>query len=147
MLWNGFFSNLVPIWLQLGPQNLPKMEPSWFPIGVQQGNAQNRQNVHGAEARARFSRILGSQVGTKICKKTDKKNIGNRTQIGMSLGWLSASILDDFGGKLGAKMRPKIAKMRSQSRSKNCTKKCTKKWLARDATVCSTRGGSVLNNQ
>ena len=103
--------------------------------------------MHGAEARARFSRILGSQVGTKIYKKTNKKSIGNRTQIGMGLGWLSASILDDFGGKLGAKMRPKIAKMRSQSRSKNCTKKCTKKWSVRDAGVCERRGGSVLNNQ
>ena len=103
--------------------------------------------MHGAEARARFSRILGSQVGTKICEKSVKKSIGNRTQIGMGLGWLSASILDDFGGKLGAKMGPKIAKMRFQSRSKKCTKKCTKNRDAVAAGVCRSRGGSVLNNQ
>ena len=97
--------------------------------------------MHGAEARARFSRILGSQVGTKICKKSMKKRIGNGTPVGMGFGWLSASILDDFGGKLGAKMGPKIAKMRFQSRSKKCTKKCTKNRDAKAATLCSKGGG------
>ena len=27
--WIDFWSDLVPTWLQLGSQNLPKMEPSW----------------------------------------------------------------------------------------------------------------------
>jgi hypothetical protein len=29
--WTEFKSILVPIWLQLGSQNPPKMEPSWVP--------------------------------------------------------------------------------------------------------------------
>ena len=103
--WNGFFSNLVPIWLQLGPQNLPKMEPSWFPIGVQQGSAQNRQNVHGAEARARFSRILGSQVGTTICKKTIKK----ASETGRKLGWVWDGSRHRFWTILGASWEPRCA--------------------------------------
>ena len=62
------------------------------------------------------------------------------TQIGMGLGWLSASILDDFGGKLGAKMGPKNSKMRFQSRSKKCTKNVQKIGL-RETRVCAARGG------
>ena len=46
--WNGFSSNLRPTWHQLGPQNLPKLQPSLFPRGVGQANRQNKQNVHGA---------------------------------------------------------------------------------------------------
>ena len=84
--------------------------------------------------------ILGSQLGTKINKKSVKKRIGNEAPVGMHSGWLSASILDDFGGKLGAKMGPKIAKMRFQSRSKKCTKKCTKNRDGKAAALCSKGG-------
>ena len=72
IIFNAFFEsfffsrNFVPTWWQLGSQNLPKMRPSRFPRGVQQANRQNKQNMHGAQARARFSMVSGSQLGTKI---------------------------------------------------------------------------------
>ena len=66
IFWIDFLRNLMPTWCQVGSQNLPKMTPSSFPTGVQQANRQNKQNMHGAQARARFSMVSGSQVGTKI---------------------------------------------------------------------------------
>ena len=68
-----FLNNLMATWCQLGSQNLPKIKPSRFPRDVQQASRQNKQNVHGASARARFSMVQGSQVGTKIHPKSVKK--------------------------------------------------------------------------